>query len=975
MKICLYIITWALLNVCHLYAMVDLNENGMSDVWERKYQVVATDPAADLDDDGQTNLEEYHAGTDPKNSDSFLSLDEITPHSSALLVSWNTKIGQVYQVQHSADLLTGSWVDDGEAVIGRGGMMVVASAAPSGQQRFFRVRIVNGHSDLINQGLASIDHDTDGDGQSDLHELHTGYDPFDSQSQWPSPVIVRGESVTMSWLSEKGKRYQLQSRLQSPQGAWSDEGTPYLGSGGEVHATLVRSNALAYEYRLTPSDIDTDGDGLTDWEEHQVNLDPEKVKTDSLGDGDWLVLEQRLLANNVLEVQAKRAVANITRMEDGGVEFIRSSGLDELTIDYTVSGTAIAGADYVALTGSVILPFGQDSVVVPVTPLEGSQMDLSESVTLTLLDSSTYDLGQQESQQVNVIKEVAINVMDHGAVGDGITDDTLAIRAALTALEVSKTENTLYFPQGTYRLNQYRPDNYTITSLYRILTFGYRDMTGRDIIFSGDVDSKLYSTVSPTRAHMLVVISTFRSLAFRGMTWEKDSVPLSEKPTGSEPNGADGVSLLARDSRIVEHVNLHGCKFINCHGALMVYSNGYDLRGSLRQLGFYNCELLNPYGSNTINGGAAWGGGQQTYLSQWVGDAIYQGCLFEGGGEDMTDQTTSPGGRLKDAAMIGGPQRLIFTNNTVRRMGVEAVFNNGRAGWMSQTLTSMVVPPADGVTIATVQVLDLPTTFLPGQNIVLHTGTTPTVAGKDSVFRVVSYDGENRILGLVNDGYGSNDDPGTSIAIRGDIYLDDPEPLPLSRIEDNIIEGYFPPGADAVSYSVGVTMNTRARVRNNVIKGYVIGVMSYQERMPHPWSQGLVVDSNVIVTKDTSEELPFGVAGIRSWAQDQSLINNRIFVPLSKKTAGVVVYGDGSLIENNKVIAMKIERNAYDSSNRSVGLAVGNTAKNTIYKGNSTYGFDVGIGGNPYQSVPHRIISHYSLNDTLPIDPRGVIAE
>ena len=272
MKICLYIITWALLNVCHLYAMVDLNENGMSDVWERKYQVVATDPAADLDDDGQTNLEEYHAGTDPKNSDSFLSLDEITPHSSALLVSWNTKIGQVYQVQHSADLLTGSWVDDGEAVIGRGGMMVVASAAPSGQQRFFRVRIVNGHSDLINQGLASIDHDTDGDGQSDLHELHTGYDPFDSQSQWPSPVIVRGESVTMSWLSEKGKRYQLQSRLQSPQGAWSDEGTPYLGSGGEVLATLVRSNALAYEYRLTPSDIDTDGDGLTDWEEHQVNL-------------------------------------------------------------------------------------------------------------------------------------------------------------------------------------------------------------------------------------------------------------------------------------------------------------------------------------------------------------------------------------------------------------------------------------------------------------------------------------------------------------------------------------------------------------------------------------------------------------------------------------------------------------------------------------------------------------------------------
>lgn len=970
-----YFSIFMLLSICSVYGIIDTNENGMSDVWERKFQVFGVDPEADPDADGQTNLQESQAGTNPTDGSSSLVIYNVNQLDLALLVSWYSKQDQQYQVQYSSGLVEESWEDEGNVVIGQGGVMTEAYLPPSGQRRFYRIRVVNDHSELIHHALESIDHDTDSDGQSDLMEYEVGCDPFDPQSSWSPPSLTLGFATKMTWLGEKGKQYQVQSRTVSPLGTWLDEGLPYVGNGGEVKATVVHSYALSREYRLHVYDVDTDKDGVTDWEEEQVNLDPEKFKTDTLSDGDWQVLQERLTANNVVTIKAKRAVANISRMEDGGFEIVRSGGVDELTISYTVSGTAVADADYEALSGSVTLPFGQDSVIVPVTPLVGSTMDLSESVILTLQDASTYDLGTQNAQQVNVIKEVAINVKDHGAVGDGVTDDTLAIRAALNALELSNAHNTLYFPQGTYRLNQYISDHYTITSLWRILTFGYRDMSGRDIIFTGDVGSKLYSTVSPTRAHMMVVISTFRSLTCRGMTWEKDSRPLDQKPSGAEPNGADGVSLVARDSQIVEHVNFHGCRFINCHGALMVTANGYDIRGHLRQLGFYNCELLNPYGSNTINGGTAWGGGQQTYLSQWVGDAIYQGCLFEGGGEDMTDQTTSPGGRLKDAAMIGGPQRLIFTGNTVRRMGIEAVFNNGRAGWMSQTLASMVVPPADSLTVATVEVMKLPTTFSPGQSIILHTATTGTTAGVGSVFRVVSYDDANRILGLVNDGYVSNAEPGSIIPRRGNIYLNDPDPLPLSRVENNVIEGYFPLGADAVSYSVGVTMNTHALVRNNVIKGYVVGVMSYAEKTPNPWSKGLEVDSNIIVTKDTTEDLPFGVVGVRTWAPDSFITNNAIFAPLSKKVAGVAVYGDGSQIANNKVIAMRTERHDYDSPNRSVGLAVGNTAKNTVFKGNLTYGFDVGIGCNPYQSVPHRIISHTSKNDTLGIDPRGVIAE
>ncbi|MET0901345.1 MAG: glycosyl hydrolase family 28-related protein, partial [Mycobacterium sp.] len=47
-----------------------------------------------------------------------------------------------------------------------------------------------------------------------------------------------------------------------------------------------------------------------------------------------------------------------------------------------------------------------------------------------------------------------VNVKDHGAVGDGITDDSAAIKAAEAALT---SGDTLYFPEGDYRFAQRNP--------------------------------------------------------------------------------------------------------------------------------------------------------------------------------------------------------------------------------------------------------------------------------------------------------------------------------------------------------------------------------------------------------------------------------------------------------------------------------------------------------------------------------------
>ena len=67
--------------------------------------------------------------------------------------------------------------------------------------------------------------------------------------------------------------------------------------------------------------------------------------------------------------------------------------MDALTVHFTVSGTATVGVDYTALPASVVIPAGQSSVVLTVTPIDDAEIEGDESVSLMVQSGEGYAVG------------------------------------------------------------------------------------------------------------------------------------------------------------------------------------------------------------------------------------------------------------------------------------------------------------------------------------------------------------------------------------------------------------------------------------------------------------------------------------------------------------------------------------------------------------------------------------------------------
>jgi len=226
-----------------------------------------------------------------------------------------------------------------------------------------------------------------------------------------------------------------------------------------------------------------------------------------------------------------------------------------------VNGTTIGGdATLVATTGALT-----------VTKTNGVSFAASATTNTTVTGNITYTQGGTGATSRTVTSKLqeSVSVKDFGAVGDGTTDDTAAIQAAINAV-FAAGGGTVYFPIGTYAVTQLS------------LNWGTSLLS---IVFKGASESA--SVIKRTGATTNAVFNLSATLG--------DGVYSEFRDLTINGNSTATTGILAT---LIARATLKNVRIINCTTV------GYDSVGSLI-LDFYDCNLVaNAYGYRSRVSGA-----------------------------------------------------------------------------------------------------------------------------------------------------------------------------------------------------------------------------------------------------------------------------------------------------------------------------------------------------------------------------------
>jgi hypothetical protein len=109
--------------------------------WTNDYEAAVLD---DPDGDGFSTWQEYWAGTDPQNSDSYLKIESVTFEGGNIVIKWESSaVGAGVPplgIQARGDLLSGSWSNVGQKSLANG---VNAWSNSAAQQLYYRLAVTN----------------------------------------------------------------------------------------------------------------------------------------------------------------------------------------------------------------------------------------------------------------------------------------------------------------------------------------------------------------------------------------------------------------------------------------------------------------------------------------------------------------------------------------------------------------------------------------------------------------------------------------------------------------------------------------------------------------------------------------------------------------------------------------------------------------------------------------------------------------
>jgi hypothetical protein len=192
---------------------IDLDKNGVSDVWQKAYPGTILTGEVDSDGDGLSDLKEGYACTDPFDSRNNLKAT-LAPNASEYQLTWESQPWMHYQVQQSTNLVT--WADAGHQIESTQETfyprLSIDLSAPS-TPVFWRILAKMNLGDTDDDGLNAWEEsalgtdpqkaDTDGDGIPDGKDF--AYSAGPTTFSPPGAGVVNGNLIRYNTAGEAVK--------------------------------------------------------------------------------------------------------------------------------------------------------------------------------------------------------------------------------------------------------------------------------------------------------------------------------------------------------------------------------------------------------------------------------------------------------------------------------------------------------------------------------------------------------------------------------------------------------------------------------------------------------------------------------------------------------------------------------------------------------------------------------------------------
>ena len=136
------------LNTSEIYAvLLDMDQDGMEDSWELKYGFSPSDRSdaiQDADGDGLTNLQEYLAGTNPRDPNSVFRIETFQISSNTCRIRFTSVLGKHYRLERSTEFPARNWFTVSNNIVGTGTILEVMDPLDTGSSgQWYRVGVLH----------------------------------------------------------------------------------------------------------------------------------------------------------------------------------------------------------------------------------------------------------------------------------------------------------------------------------------------------------------------------------------------------------------------------------------------------------------------------------------------------------------------------------------------------------------------------------------------------------------------------------------------------------------------------------------------------------------------------------------------------------------------------------------------------------------------------------------------------------------